>query len=159
MSLQGPILIVANKPAGGWRKPSPTPARFPLRRPGPARADRGGRGQAPPFAVEPDAADSDAATALARHVARPRLHPHDHPRPRRHGFGVPDALSISDDAPVEQLIARVTSALRLRTLHSTVIGRAKSLRTSATSWPSCRPAIRSTMPRCLLIGRGRHHAT
>jgi hypothetical protein len=57
-------------------------------------------------------------------------------------------LSIPDDAPVEQSIARITSALRLRTLHSTVIGRAKSLQDERNIVPSCRPAIRSTMPRC-----------
>src|SRR5436190_2788888 len=72
---------------------------------------------------------------------------------------VPEALSVPDDAPAEQLIARVTSALRLRTLHSTVIGRAKSLkdeRNIVAELPAGDPLDDATV---LLIGRGRHHAT
>ena len=41
---------------------------------------------------------------------------------------LPEALPVPEDAPLDQLIARVSSALRLRTLHSTVIGRAKTLK-------------------------------
>jgi len=57
------------------------------------------------------------------------------------------------------LIARVSSALRLRTLHSTVIGRAKSLkdeRNIVAELPAGDPLDDATV---LLIGRGRHHAT
>jgi hypothetical protein len=57
------------------------------------------------------------------------------------------------------LIARVSSALRLRTLHSTVIGRAKTLkeqRNIVVELPAGDPLDDATV---LLIGRGRHHAT
>jgi hypothetical protein len=72
---------------------------------------------------------------------------------------VPEALSVPDDAPVEQLIARVTSALRLRTLHSTVIGRAKSLKDERNIVAELRAGDPLDDATVLLIGRGRHHAT
>ncbi len=103
---------------------------------------------------------SDAAAALARQARRGRaFRPHVHPRARGHGAALPGALAIADDAPVEQLIARVVSALRLRTLHSTVLGRAKSLkdeRNIVAELPAGDPLDDATV---LLIGRGRHHPT
>src|SRR5260221_177755 len=109
---------------------------------------------------EPEAADSDAALAITRHVAAAApfipmvIRVRDNAAP-----AVPEALSVPDDAPAEQLIARVLSALRLRTLHSTVIGRAKSLqeeRNIVAELPAGDPLDDATV---LLIGRGRHHAT
>ena len=72
---------------------------------------------------------------------------------------LPEALTVSDSAPVEQVIARVSSALRLRTLHSTVLSRAKSLkdeRNIIAELPAGDPLDDATV---LLIGRGRHHPT
>ena len=72
---------------------------------------------------------------------------------------LPGAMAIADDAPAEQLIARVVSALRLRTLHSTVLGRAQSLkdeRNIVAELPAGDPLDDATV---LLIGRGRHHPT
>src|SRR5258706_533739 len=103
---------------------------------------------------------SPAGAAIARHVATAApftpmiIRVRDNTAP-----AVPEALSVPDDAPVEQLIARVSSALRLRTLHSTVIGRAKSLqeeRNIVAELPAGDPLDDATV---LLIGRGRHHAT
>ena len=130
MSLQGPILIVANKPAGGLAQAFTDAGAFPVIETSWAGAATAATEVKPSAIVlsEPDAADSDAAAAVARHVATAApfipmiIRVRDDAAP-----AVPEALSIPDDAPVEQLIARVSSALRLRTLHSTVIGRAKSL--------------------------------
>jgi GGDEF domain-containing protein len=72
---------------------------------------------------------------------------------------VANALAISDDATVEQLIARVASAQRLRTLHSTVLMRAQALREERNiiaELPAGDPLDEATV---LLVGRGRHHAT
>ena len=80
-------------------------------------------------------------------------------RARGRGCRLPDALPIADDAPAEQLIARVSSALRLRTLHSTVLGRAQSLkdeRNIVAELPAGDPLDDATV---LLVGRGRHHPT
>ena len=76
------------------------------------------------------------------------------PRP-----ALPDGLPVADEAPVEQLIARVTSAQRLRTLHATVLGRAQTLkdeRNIIAELPTGDPLEDATV---LLVGRGRHHAT
>ena len=131
MSLQGPILIVANKPAGGLSQAFADAGAFPVIETSWAGAETAATEVKPSAIVlsEPDIADSDAAAAIARHVATavpfiPMII-----RSRNDASpAVPNALSIPEEAPVEQLIARVLSALRLRTLHSTVIGRAKSLK-------------------------------
>jgi GGDEF domain-containing protein len=72
---------------------------------------------------------------------------------------LPEALPVSEDTPVERLIARVTSAQRLRTLHATVLGRAQTLkdeRNIIAELPTGDPLDDATV---LLVGRGRHHAT
>src|SRR5947207_4174529 len=162
MSLQGPILIVANKPAGGLAQAFADAGAFPVIEISWAGAEIAATEVMPSALVlsEPGVADSDTALAIARHVATATpfipmiIRVRDNTAP-----AVPDALSIPDDAPVEQLIARITSALRLRTLHSTVIGRAKSLqdeRNIVAELPAGDPLDDATV---LLIGRGRHHAT
>ena len=162
MSLQGPLLIVANKPAGGLAQAFADAGAFPVIEASWAGAETAATEVKPSVIVlsEPGAADSGAALAIARHVATAApfipmiIRVRDDAAP-----AVPDALSIPDDAPVEQLIARVSSALRLRTLHSTVIARAKSLkdeRNIVAELPAGDPLDDATV---LLIGRGRHHAT
>ncbi len=162
MSLQGPILIVADKPAGGLAQAFVDAGAFPVIEASWAGATTAVTEVRPAVIVlsEPGAADSDAAAAVAHHVATAApfipmiIRVRDNTAP-----AVPEALSVPDDAPVEQLMARVTSALRLRTLHSTVIGRAKSLqdeRNIVAELPAGDPLDDATV---LLIGRGRHHAT
>jgi GGDEF domain-containing protein len=76
-----------------------------------------------------------------------------------HPAALPDALPIEADAPVERLVARVSGALRLRALHATVLGRARTLkaeRNIVAELPADDPLDHATV---LLIGRGRHHAT
>ena len=162
MSLQGPILIVANKPLEGLAQAFTDAGAFPIVEASWAGAQTAAA-EVKPSAIllsEPDAADSDAVTALAREVARAVpftpmvIRVRDDMAP-----ALPDALAIADDAPVGQLIARVTSAQRLRTLHSTVLGRAKSLkdeRNIVAELPEGDPLEDATV---LLIGRGRHHPT
>src|SRR4051812_15596234 len=162
MSLQGPILIVADKPAGGLAQAFVDAGAFPVIEASWAGATTAVTEVRPAVIVlsEPGAADSDAATAIAHHVttAAPFIPMIIRVRDNT-ALAVPDALSIPDDAPVAQLIERITSALRLRTLHSTVIGRAKSLqdeRNIVAELPAGDPLDDATV---LLIGRGRHHAT
>ena len=162
MSLQGPILIVANQPAAGLAQAFTDAGAFPVVEASWAGAQTAAKEVKPSAIVlsEPDAADAEAAIALTRHVteAVPFV-----PMVIRVREGMapalPGALSIAGDAPVEHLIARVSSALRLRTLHSTVLGRAKTLkdeRNIDAELPAGDPLDDATV---LLIGRGRHHAT
>ena len=162
MPLQGPILIVANRAAGGLAQAFTDAGAFPVVEaswPGAQTA----AAEVKPAAIvltEPDAADSAAAMALCHHVATATPFIPMVVRVREHvAPALPEALPIADDAPVEQLIARVSSALRLRTLHSTVIGRARTLkeqRNIVAELPAGDPLDDATV---LLIGRGRHHAT
>jgi GGDEF domain-containing protein len=162
MSLQGPILIVANEPAGGLAQTFTDAGAFPVVEASWAGAPTAAAEVKPSAIIlsEPTAADSAAASALARHVAASTpftpmiIRVGDEAAP-----ALPDALPVRNDAPPEQLIARVSSALRLRTLHSAAIGRAKSLkdeRNIVAELPAGDPLDDATV---LLIGRGRHHAT
>jgi GGDEF domain-containing protein len=162
MSLQGPILIVANKPDSGLAQAFTDAGAFPIVEASWAGAPTAAA-EVKPAAIllsEPEAADLAAAAALARYAAEavPFL-----PMVIRVRDNVatplPDALAIADDASAEQLIARVSSALRLRTLHSTVLGRAKALkdeRNIVAEMPAADPLDDAIV---LLIGRGRHHPT
>ena len=162
MSLQGPILIVANKPARGLAQAFTDAGAFPIVEASWAGAATAAAEIRPAAVVltEPDAADHAAAAALAHHVAKAIpfvpmvMRVRDDMAPAPAG-----ALPVSAEAPVEQLIARVSAALRLRTLHSTVIGRAKTLkdeRNIEAELPAGDPVDDATV---LLIGRGRHHPT
>jgi hypothetical protein len=162
MPLQGPILLVANKPAAGLAQAFTDAGAFPIVEASWAGAPTAAAEIKPSAIVlsEPRVADAAAVAALTRQVSAaipfvPMLI-----RVRDDvASAVPNALPISDDATVEQLIARVSSALRLRTLHSTVLSRAKALkdeRNIVAELPAGDPLDDATV---LLIGRGRHHAT
>ena len=162
MSLQGPILIVADKPADGLAQAFADAGAFPIIEASWAGAQTAATEVKPSAIVlsEPDATRNSAAVALAHQVAKavPFIPVVIRMREDR-APALPEALTISNDAPVERLIARVSSALRLRTLHSTVIGRAKTLkeqRNIVVELPAGDPLDDATV---LLIGRGRHHAT
>ncbi len=71
MSLQGPILIVANKPTGGLAQAFTDAGAFPIVEASWAGAPTAAAEVKPSAIVlsEPDAADRAAAAALARHAA------------------------------------------------------------------------------------------
>ena len=162
MSLQGPILIVADESAGALSRAFTDAGAFPVVDASWAGAATAAAEVKPAAIVlnEPTAADRQAVTALAGEVAKAtpfipmiaRLRDDVAPP-------LPGAVPVADNAPMEQVIARVTSALRLRTLHSTAIGRARSLkaeRNIVAELPAGDPIDDATV---LLVGRGRHHAT
>ena len=109
---------------------------------------------------EPDCDAPEAAAALSRLILEAVPYTPAIIRVREDGApAVTSALPISDDTPVERLIARVSSAQRLRTLHSTVLVRAQALkdeRNIVAELPAGDPLDDATV---LLVGRGRHHAT
>lgn len=162
MSLQGPILIVASKPAGGLAQAFTDAGAFPVVEaswPGAATA----AAEVKPAAIvlsEPEAGDSATIDALALHVAEATPFTPMIARVRDEmAPALSAAVPVSDDVPVEQLVARVTNLQRLRTLHSTVLARAKALQDEGNivvDLPAGDPLDDATV---LLIGRGRHHAT
>jgi GGDEF domain-containing protein len=118
--------------------------------------------EARPAAVvipEPDSDDAQAA-ALSQLILEAVPHTPTIVRVRENGaHALANALPISDDASIEQLVAKVASAQRLRTLHSTVLVRAQALkeeRNIVAELPAGDPLDDATV---LLVGRGRHHAT
>jgi GGDEF domain-containing protein len=162
MSLQGPILIVADEPAGHLSRAFTDAGAFPVVDASWAGAATAAAEVKPAAIVlnEPTAADHQAMAALANEVNKTTpfiptiIRLRDDVAP-----AMPGALAVAADAPVEQVIARVTSALRLRTLHSAAIGRARSLKTERNiiaDLPAGDPLDDAIV---LLVGRGRHHAT
>ena len=162
MSLQGPILVVAAKPAGELAQAFGSAGAFPVIEACWADA-RSAAAEIKPSAIvvgQPDAAEINAAAVLARETAKavPFL-PIIARVAEEAASALPDALPIADDAPVERLIARVAGALRLRALHAAVLGRARTLKSErniVAEMPVGDPLDDATV---LLIGRGRHHAT
>jgi hypothetical protein len=116
--LQGPLLIVAEKPAGGLAQAFTDAGAFPVVEARWAEA-RAAAAEIKPSAVvlcEPDAAHSAAAVALARQIAAAQPFVPTIVRLREgEASGLPQALPIAEDAPVEQLIARVAAGLDLLT--------------------------------------------
>src|SRR4051812_33453967 len=110
MSLQGPILIVANRPTSQLAQAFTDAGAFPIVEASWAGAPTAAAEIKPSAIVlsEPDDADWAAASALARHAAgavplvpmfirvREDMPP-----------ALPGAMAIANDAPAEQLIARV----------------------------------------------------
>ncbi len=162
MSLQGPILIVANKPTSELAQAFTDAGAFPIVEASWAGAPTAAAEIKPSAIVlsEPD----DVRPGCGGRTRPPRRRcrasrPYVHPSARGHACRTAGAMTILDDAPAQHLIARVASALRLRTLHSTVLGRAKSLkdeRDIVAELPAGGPLDDATV---LLIGRGRHHPT
>jgi GGDEF domain-containing protein len=160
MSLQGPILIVAKEPDRGLAQAFIDAGAFPVLEASWAGAATAAKEIKPAAIVLDAAGNADQAAALSRQIANaiPFL-PVIMRLGDEHASPLPDALTISDGAPVEQLLARVAAGLRLRTLHSTAIGRAKSLREERNIVAELAAGDPLDDATVLLIGRGRHHAT
>jgi hypothetical protein len=162
MSLQGPILIVGGRSGDGLVQAFAGQGAFPVIEASWAEARRAVDEIKPSAIVASDPADADSkpALALSRRIAGVvpfiplivRLRA-DEP------LALPDALPIAADAPVERLVARVSSALRVRALHAAVLGRAHTLkaeRNIIAELPAGDPLDEATV---LVVGRGRNHPT
>ncbi|MBX9844288.1 MAG: GGDEF domain-containing protein [Xanthobacteraceae bacterium] len=162
MSLQGPILIIAGRPGSDLVQAFTNAGASPVVEASWAEAPSAANGIKPAAIVvcDPGISDFAAANALSQWIAAAVPYVPAVVRARDDAApALPDALPVSDDAPVERLIARVTSAQRLRTLHATVLGRAQTLkdeRNIIAELPAGDPLEDAT---ALLVGRGRHHAT
>jgi hypothetical protein len=162
MSLQGPILIVAGRPGGELAQAFADEGAFPVIEARWADAARA-VDQIKPSAIvvtEPGAADGAAAMALARRIEGAAPFVPVIARVRAEVVpALPAALPIAEDAPVDRLIARLSAALRLRALHATVLGRARTLkeeRNIVAEMPAGDPLEEATV---LVVGRGRNHPT
>ena len=161
MSLQGPIVIVAEKPDGSLVEALTAAGAFPVVEAGWADA-AGAILSIRPSAVvlaEP-ACNRDAALALERQIAASEPYLPVIARTAENAApALANALPVAADAPVERLVARLASALRLRALHATVIGRAARLeaeRNILAEIPAADPLEDATV---LVVGRGPAHPT
>jgi hypothetical protein len=160
MSLQGPIVIVAEKPAGGLVQAFTAAGAFPIVETNWAKAAAAVVSIKPAAVVlaEPDAGDAKSVLALTHEVANAQpilpvvARVRDDAEP-----AIAGALPISADATVERLIARLASAQRLRALHATTLRRASALeaeRNIIADLPESDPLEDATV---LVVGRGRSH--
>src|SRR4029078_6501292 len=129
MSRQGPILIVADKTATGLVQALAGAGAFPVIETTWRDASAELAEIKPPPIAASEPTDVDAAAALTQKLAKaapiiPMLMclRDDKPSP------LLDALTMSEAAPAEQLIARLGGLVRLRALHATVIARARTLK-------------------------------
>ena len=130
MSLQGPILIVAGRPAGALAQAFTDAGATPVIEASWAGAVTAFTEAKPATVVipEPDSDNPLAVEALSMLIADAVPHTPAIVRVRDDQMpAIAHAIAISDDASVEQMIAKVASAQRLRTLHSTVLVRAQAL--------------------------------
>jgi GGDEF domain-containing protein len=160
MSLQGPILIVADKPATGLVQALAGAGAFPVIETTWRDASAALVEIKPSAIVASEPPEVEVAAALAQKLAKAApIIPMVICLPDDKSSPLLDALTMSEAAPAEQLIARLSGLVRLRALHATVIGRARTLkadRNIASDMPSGDPLDDATV---LLVGRGRHHAT
>ncbi len=134
MALQGPFVVVADSPAVDVVAALRAEGAFPIIEVGWADAAAALSSSSPKRSCWP----SRAAILFARRLWRKRSPPpakkNDHAftpivaRMRDDGApALPDALAIAINAPVERLNRRLTSLLRIRALHATVLRRTTTL--------------------------------
>jgi len=160
MALQGPFVVVADSPAPDVVEALRGAGAFPIVETGWADA------AAALTSVEPEAlvlaepcADRTCAKALAdRLKARNGAFTPVIARTRDDGAAfLPDALSIAASVPVERIVSRLGSALRIRTLHSTVLRRTRTLATRGELPPELPASDPLDEASVLLAGRGRSY--
>jgi hypothetical protein len=162
MSLQGPIVIVAENPVEDLVQAFTAAGAFPVVEARWADAP-GAVTSIKPSAVvlaEPQAPDTAVARALEAQIAASEAYMPVIARAREDDIiPLANALPVAEDAEIARIVARLTSALRLRSLHATVIGRARTLlseRNTVAELPPGDPIEEATV---LVVGRGRMHPT
>ncbi|MBM3529501.1 MAG: GGDEF domain-containing protein [Alphaproteobacteria bacterium] len=154
MSLQGPILLVADTTNGELVQAFAAAGAFPVVEATWPEAFKAAVSINPSVivAAPPSDAEAEAAQALAQHAAASK--PLTPLVVRGGGQTLDGSLAVPEAASPDRLIARVTSALRVRTLHATVIGRAATLKTErniVAEMPDGDPLDTATT---LVVGRG-----
>ncbi len=162
MSLQGPIVVVAEKPAEGLVQAFTAAGAFPVVETRWADAPDAVASIKPSAVVlaEPQAPDAAVARALEAQVAASETYMPVVARAREDdAIPLANALPIAEDADIARIVTRLTSALRLRSLHATVIGRARTLRSERNIIAELPPGDPIEDATALVVGRGRMHPT
>jgi hypothetical protein len=162
MPLQGPIVIVAEAPDAALTRALSSAGASPVVESRWSDAPSTVSSSNPGVVVVGDLAGANRtfAEALAQKIAQSEpLLPLIVRLRDQETMMLPGALPIAIDAPVEQLVTRIASALRLRALHATVLARARTLpteRSIALELSGGDPIDEATV---LVVGRGRLHPT
>ena len=163
MALQGSFVVVSDNPATEMVEALRGAGGFPIVEADWAEAPAALSSVEPEAVLVADAsADAGRVAAFAKALAdrskseRPFM-----PvlaRAREDGSAiVPDALTIAANAPAERIIARLGSALRIRTLHSTVLRRTRMLAARGELPPELPRTDPLDEAAVLLAGRGRSY--
>ena len=162
MSLQGPIVVVTEKPVGALVQALAAAGAFPVVEAQLADAPAAIAKIKPSGVVIADIGTDDGAKvqALNRAIARSELVLPVLARVADDAAAaVPDALPVATDAPTGRIVARLSAALRLRALHATVLGRAKLLKAERNIIAELPAADALDHATVLVVGRGRSHPT
>jgi GGDEF domain-containing protein len=163
MALQGSFVVVSDKPAPEMVEALRGAGGFPIVEADWAEAPAALASVEPEAVVLADAgADASRVAAFAKALAdrQQTERPFMPVLARARGDGsavLPDALTIAANAPVERIIARLGSALRIRTLHSTVLRRTRMLAARGELPPELPRSDPLDEAAVLLAGRGRSY--
>jgi len=160
MSLQGPIVVVAEQPAAPLIQALAGAGAFPVIEATWADAANAVRSIKPSAVViaEPATVDPAGAKALAGEVARAEPFLPVFARVRGDdACALEGALPVAADAPTDRLIAQIAAALRLRALHATAHGRARALKTERNIVAELPASDALDDATVLVVGRGRSH--
>lgn len=162
MSLQGPLVLITQKPAAGLVQAFSNAGAFPIVEARWTDAIAALTSIQPAAVVisELQTVDTRIATAFAQQIKRSQPFVPVVARMRENDpLLYPGALAIAADAPVERLITRLAAALRVRALHAAVLRRLDTLAYEGgnpPALPSSDPLEDATV---LVLGRGRSYPT
>ncbi len=162
MSLQGPLVIISEKPAMGLVQAFTKAGAFPIVEARWVDALTAITSIQPAAVViaEMDLVESPIFTAFAKQIARAQPFVPVIARVREiDDVAYKDALAVAADVPVERLIARLAAALRVRALHATVLRRMDMLALESGSLPALATSNPLEDATVLVLGRGRSYPT
>lgn len=163
MALQGPFVVIADSPAPDIVEALRTAGAFPVVEADWAEAPAALASAAPEAVVLADICEGARAAAFAKALDK-RLKAPDRAftpvlaRAREESIAFwPGALAIAASAPAERIVNRLNAALRIRTLHATVLRRAQTLASHGASPPVLPADDPLDEASVLLAGRGRSY--
>jgi hypothetical protein len=164
MALQGPFAVIADSPAPDVAEALRAAGAYPIIETGWADAP------AALTSIEPEAvvaaepcpdqkhADAVAAAFAARRVKESGFYMPVLARSRDDGASlIPDALTIAANMPPERIVGRLSAALRIRTLHGTVMRRIGTLTSRGEQVPELPASDPLDEATVLIAGRGRNY--
>ncbi|MGH6672063.1 MAG: GGDEF domain-containing protein [Xanthobacteraceae bacterium] len=165
MALQGPFVVVAGRPASDIVEALRAAGAFPIVEAEWPDAAAALSSVEPEAVVLADACDDDGLVAAFAGALAERLKARDRPfmpviartREDSSAFLWPGAMTIAASAPAERIASRLSSVMRIRALHSTVIRRTHMLATRGELPPELPTSDPLDDASVLLAGRGRSY--